>query len=370
MTEKTIERRVHNFSAGPAALPLKVLEQAQRDLVCYPGAGASVMEISHRSKAFAEIHERAKDNIQQLLNLNSNYKVLFLHGGASFQFSMIPANFLRGTGKAADYIHTGSWAAKAIKEAEKEGEVRTVWNGKEEGFVRVPAQGELSLNPDAAYVHFTSNETIQGIEYFNEPDSGDVPLVCDASSDFLSRPIDMNKYGLMYAGAQKNVGPAGVAVVILREDLIDKVPDGLPSLMDYKVMAEADSLYNTPPCFAIYMIMLVTDWLREDIGGLEKMHALNQQKANLLYDVIDRSNGFYKGHAKTQSRSLMNVTWRLADTGLESKFVEEAAAQGLASLKGHRSVGGIRASIYNACELESVQLLAEFMEDFQARNGG
>ncbi len=360
-------QRVYNFSAGPAALPLPALEEAQKNLLVYPGAGASVMEISHRSKQFAEVLAGAKDNVQKLLNLPENYKVLFIQGGASLQFSMIPMNFL-GDGKSADYILTGSWGNKAIKEAKKQGAVNIAWNGKEEGFNRLPQQDELKLDPKAAYCHFTSNETIEGVEFFVEPETGDVPLVCDASSDILSRPLPVEKYGLIYAGAQKNIGPSGVALVIIRDDLLARVPEGLPSMLDYKIVADNDSLYNTPPCFAIYMIKLVTQWLLDDIGGLEEVASLNKKKARLLYTMIDGSGGFYRGHAVKEARSVMNVTWRLPSEELEQQFVKEATAAGMHGLKGHRSVGGIRASIYNAMTIEGVEALVDFMTEFRAKN--
>lgn len=360
--------RFHNFSAGPAALPLSVLEEVQRDLVCYPGAGASIMEISHRGKVFAQVHESAKENLKKLLNLPDNYKVLFVQGGASLQFSLVPLNFL-GSGQSADYILTGAWGSKAIKEAKKAGTVREAWNGKPEGFVRVPHDSELEVDANAAYVHITSNETIEGVEFQREPDTKGVPLVCDASSDFLARPIDVGRYGVIYAGAQKNVGPSGLAVVIVRDDFLTRVPQGMHSMLDYRNIAENDSLYNTPPTFGIYFIALTTRWVLEDIGGLENMEAINREKAAALYDVIDGSGGFYRGHAQPASRSIMNVTWRLPDEGLEENFVKAAKNEGFDGLKGHRSVGGIRASIYNAVTLASVQALAAFMKEFQRTNG-
>lgn len=362
-----MEQRIFNFSAGPAALPLPALEEAQRELLVYPGAGASIMEISHRSKTFENVLQSAKSNIAALLNVPANYKILFLQGGASMQFSQIPMNFLRGSGKSADYIITGAWGAKAIKEAKKEGPVSTAWSGKEEGYTRCPAQSELKLDPKAAYCHFTSNETIEGVQFQTEPDTGNVPLMCDMSSDFLSRRFDVSKYGLIYAGAQKNIGPSGVVCVIIREDLLERVPQGLPSMLDYKVMAENDSLYNTPPTFAIYLVMLVTKWLLNTVGGLDKIDAMNRQKAKLLYDAIDNSGGFYRGHAAKEFRSIMNVTWRLPTEELETQFVKEAKAAGMDGLKGHRSVGGIRASIYNAMSLEGCRRLADFMTEFQRK---
>jgi phosphoserine aminotransferase len=311
----------------------------------------------------------AKENIDRLLNVPKNYRILFIQGGASLQFSMVPMNLLRGSGKSADYIVTGAWGAKAVKEGMKEGTARTAWSGKDEGYVRTPAPAEIVLDPDAAYCHFTSNETIEGVEFFIEPDTGNVPLVCDMSSDFLARPVDVPKYGLIYAGAQKNIGPAGCAVVIIRDDLLQRTPDGLPSMLDYKLMAENDSLYNTPPCFGIYMIKLVTQWLLDDIGGLAKMEAINREKARKLYDLLDASGGFYRGHARPDARSIMNVTFRLSSEELESRFVKESTAAGLHGLKGHRSVGGIRASIYNAMTREGVAALVDFMQAFQKQNG-
>ncbi len=364
-----MEQRLYNFSAGPAALPLAALEKAQRELLVLPGAGASVMEISHRSKQFSAVLEKAKSNIAQLLKLPSEYKVLFLQGGASMQFSMIPMNFLRGSSEAADYLLTGAWGKKALKEARKEGPTSVVWDGKEEGYSRVPAQSELKLNPKAPYCHITSNETIEGVEFTAFPDTAGVPLVCDASSDFLSQPVDVRPFGLIYAGAQKNVGPSGVVVAIVREDMLARVPKGLPTMLDYAMMAENDSLYNTPPTFGIYLIMLVTDWLLETIGGLDKMAEINRQKAKMLYDAIDASGGYYRGHAQAASRSIMNVTWRLPSEELEASFVKEAKAAGLDALKGHRSVGGIRASIYNAMPTEGVKALCDFMTAFKAKNG-
>lgn len=362
-----MEQRIFNFSAGPATLPVPVLQKAQEELLVYPGAGASVMEISHRSKAFAGILERAKADITDLLQLPSNYRILFLPGGASMQFSMLAMNLLHGG--SADYIMTGSWASKAMSEAKKHGAPRAAWSGKEENYIRMPKNSELDLDPKAAYVHFTSNETIQGTEFFEEPATGDVPLICDASSDFMSRPLPMEKYAMIYAGAQKNVGPSGMAVVILREELLARVPAGLPSLLDYKIMAENDSLYNTPSTFTIYMVGLVMRWLREEIGGLEKIAAINRAKAKLLYDVIDGSGGHYRGHAVPECRSLMNVTFRLPDEAAEKEFIAQATQAGLDGLKGHRSVGGCRASIYNAMPVAGCEALRDFMIEFQRAKG-
>jgi phosphoserine aminotransferase len=360
--------RVFNFSPGPATLPLPVLQEVQQNLLALPGVGASVLEISHRSKTFEEMIAQAEANIRALLSLPEEYHVLFLQGGASLQFSQVPMSFLRGTGRSADYIVTGSWAKRALAEAQREGSVRIVWDGKADNYSRVPKHGEYEIDPSAAYVHFTSNETIQGIQFPAEPEVGDVPLVCDASSDFLSRPIDVKRYGLIYAGAQKNVGPAGVTIVIIRQDMLEQVPDDLPTMLNYTVHVEHRSLYNTPAVFAVYVVMLVTRWLLENIGGLEQMHAINQQKAQLLYEAIDRSEGFYRGHAQPDSRSLMNATWRLPSEELEVQFVKEAKEAGLHELKGHRSVGGIRASMYNAMPIEGVRTLVEFMEHFRQKH--
>jgi phosphoserine aminotransferase len=359
------QKRIHNFSAGPAVLPEPAIEEAQKNLLALPGVGMSVMEISHRSKVADEIFAVTDANLRQLLHLPEDYKILFLQGGASLQFSMVPMNLLRGEGRTADYVVTGSWGEKAVKEAQKEGSTKVVWTGKNDSFVRVPALGEMQLDPNAVYVHFTSNETIQGVQFQSEIETNGIPLVCDASSDILSRPIDIRRYGLIYAGAQKNMGPAGLTLVIIRADLLEKCADKLPSVLSYKVHADNNSVYNTPPVFAIYITMLVTKWLVEEIGGLEKMEVLNRRKAGLLYQAIDASEGFYRGHSQPDCRSLMNVTWRLPNEDLEKEFVSEAKKRGLDGLKGHRSVGGIRASIYNAMPEEGVQALREFMLEFQ-----
>jgi phosphoserine aminotransferase len=364
-----MDKRIYNFSAGPAVLPEAALEEAQKNLLALPGVGMSVMEISHRSKAADEIFATADANWRQLLGLSEQYKILWLQGGASLQFSMVPMNLLRGEGKSADYILTGSWGDKAVKEAKKEGTTRVVWTGKEGNYVRVPTQSELNLDPGASYVHFTSNETIQGVQFQKEPETGSVPLVCDASSDILSRPIDIAKYGLIYAGAQKNAGPAGLTIVIIREDLVQQCLEGLPSMLSYRVQVENNSVYNTPSVFAIYITMLVTKWLLEEIGGLKKMEEINRRKSQLLYDAIDQSGGFYRPHAQADCRSIMNVTWRLPNEDLEKEFVAEAKKNGMDGLKGHRSVGGIRASIYNAMPEKGVASLRDFMKDFQARKG-
>jgi phosphoserine aminotransferase len=360
-----MEKRVYNFSPGPAMLPLPALEEAQRDLLALPGVGMSILEISHRSKAFTQMIEQTEANLRDLLSIPNNYRVLFLQGGAQMQFAMAPLNLLRGTGKSADYVVTGSWGKKASEEAKTQGNVRVAWDGKATNYNHVPRQDQLDLNPDAAYCHITSNETIQGVQFPAEPEVGEVPLVCDSSSDFLSRPVPIGRYGILYACAQKNVGPAGVTIVILRDDLLERAACDLPSMLSYKVLAEHKSLLNTPPVFAVYMAKLVTDWVLTEIGGLGKMAQINRQKAQLLYDAIDQSGGFYDGHAERGSRSIMNVAFRLADAGLEELFLKQAAERGLCELKGHRSVGGCRASIYNAMPAEGVQALRDFMLEFR-----
>ncbi len=358
--------RIHNFSAGPAILPVPVLEQAQREMLSLPGVGMSVMEISHRSKTFDEIHNRADAGLRELLGIPKNYHVLFLQGGASLQFSMIPMNLLPAGG-SADYIITGSWGKKALKEAKRSGTINVAATMADGGFTRVPGNDELTLDPKAAYVHLTTNETIEGVEWKHEPEIGNVPLVADASSDILSHPIPIEKYALLYAGAQKNIGPSGVTLVIVRDDLLKQIPDGLHTMLDYRTHVENNSLYNTPNTWGIYIISLVCQWLLEK-GGLSAMQRENEEKAGLLYDAIDGTD-FYRGHADPDSRSIMNVTFRLPSEELEKKFTSEATAQSLDGLKGHRSVGGIRASIYNAFPLAGVQALVDFMKEFEKKNG-
>jgi phosphoserine aminotransferase len=358
--------RIYNFSAGPAVLPVPVLEEAQRNLISLPGVGMSVMEISHRSKTFDEIIEGAERGLRELLGLPENYHVLFLQGGASLQFSMIPMNLLPKDG-SADYIVTGSWGKKAVKEAKREGGVNIAATMADGGFTRTPGQDELKLDPNAAYVHLTTNETIEGVEWKHEPEVGDVPLIADASSDILSHPIPVEKYALIYAGAQKNMGPSGVTLVIIRDDLLKRIPDNLHTMLDYRTHVENKSLYNTPNTWGIYIIDLVCKYLK-DQGGLEGMGRLNEEKAGLLYDAIDATD-FYRGHADVDSRSIMNVTFRLPSEELEKKFASEATAAGLDGLKGHRSVGGIRASIYNAFPRAGVEVLVSFMQEFEKKNG-
>jgi len=358
--------RILNFSAGPAVLPVPVLEEAQREMLSLPGVGMSVMEISHRSKTFDAIIARTEASLRELLNIPSNYHILFLQGGASLQFSMVPMNFLPADG-SADYVLTGSWGKKALKEAKKVGGVNVAATMADGGFTRVPLRDEMSLNPHAAYVHITSNETIEGVEWKREPAVGDVPLVSDASSNILSRQLDVNKYALIYAGAQKNMGPSGVTLVILRDDLLQRIPENLATMLDYRIHVENKSLYNTPNTWGIYIMDLVCKWLKEK-GGIAAMQRENEQKAQLLYDAIDATD-FYRGHADVDCRSNMNVTFRLPAEELEKKFTAEATAQGLDGLKGHRSVGGIRASIYNAFPRAGVEALVSFMKDFERRNG-
>jgi phosphoserine aminotransferase len=364
----TTVTRVHNFSAGPAVLPVPVLEEIQRDMLALPGVGMSILEISHRSKAFEAILAQTEADIRTLANVPANYKVLFLQGGASLQFSMVPMNLL-GAGQTADYIDGGSWADKAIKEAKKVGTVNVAATTKSENYSRIPKGAELKLTAGAAYVHITNNNTIEGTEYKALPDVGDVPLVNDASSDIFSGPIDVARHGLIYAGAQKNLGPAGVTLVIIREDLVAKSAGNkaLATMLNYSVHAENTSMYNTPPAFSIYAVGLVVKWLLKQ-GGLPAIAKVNERKAGKLYAEIDRT-GFYRGTAAKDDRSLMNVTFRLASEELENKFVKESTAAGLDGLKGHRSVGGMRASIYNAFPEEGVDALISFMQDFEKRNG-
>ena len=362
-----MEKRIYNFAAGPAILPEPVLKEAQEQLWALPGIGMSILEISHRSKVFDKIIAEAKEGLKSLLGINDNYELLFLQGGASLQFSMIPLN-LMVKNKKADYIVTGSWSKKAVKEAKRVGTVNIAASTEEGNFKRIPKQEELKLDPQADYVHFTSNNTIFGTEWHKEPEVGNVPLVCDASSDMLHKKIDVNKYALIYAGAQKNMGPSGVTFIILRKDMLERSSDSLHTMLNYKTHAENNSLYNTPNVFGIYIINLVCKWLK-GLGGLDGMYKINKEKADILYKCIDESGGFYKGHADKDSRSLMNITFNLATEDLEKKLVGEATAAGFDGLKGHRSVGGLRASIYNAFPKKGVEDLVSFMKDFQKKNG-
>ncbi len=360
--------RIYNFSAGPAVLPLPVLERAQEELVALPGVGMSVLEISHRSKTFEEICFGAEARMRQLAGIPEDYAVLFLQGGATLQFSMVPMNLLP-PGGSADYLETGSWAEKAAKEASRIGQVHIAASSKNTNYDRIPPFSEIRWSGAPAYVHMTSNNTIFGTQYhaLPEPPPG-VPLVCDASSDIFCRPLDVARFGLIYAGAQKNLSIAGLTVVILRKDLIGRAPKNTPIYLDYATHSKERSLYNTPPVFAIYILNLVLEHL-ESLGGLAAVEQMNRRKAEKLYAAIDRSGGFYRGHAHPDSRSWMNVTFRLPSQDLEGQFVQEATKIGLDGLKGHRSVGGIRASIYNAFPESGVDTLISFMGDFAARKG-
>ena len=357
-------QRVFSFSPGPAVLPLKVLEEAQRNLVALPELGISPLEVGHRTPWFEGVLDETEANLRRLLAIPDNYRIIFMQGGSRLQFSLVPMNLLRGSGGSADYVVTGSWSQMAMQEAAHEGSARAAFNSKPHNFDRLPQPGELDLDPKARYVHITSNETIQGVQYQTDPDFGGVPLVADMSSDFLCRPLDIARYGLIYACAQKNAGPAGVTIVILRDDVLANIGDGLPTMLDYRSFVKEKSLLNTPPVFAVYVVMLVTRWLLNDVGGLAAMLERNRRKAAMLYEVIDQSRGFYRGHAQPNARSLMNVTFRLADDATQDAFVKQAKSRGLVDLKGHRSVGGIRASIYNAMPLEGVEKLRDFMREF------
>jgi phosphoserine aminotransferase len=359
-------KRIHNFNAGPAALPLPVLEEIREEFVDYKGSGMSITEVSHRSKWFDDVINEAGERVRRLLNIGDDFKVLFIQGGASLQFCMIPMN-LALVGKPVCYINTGTWSTKAIKEAEIQGkDVRVIASSEEKDFSYIPT--DFQVTEEASYLHFTSNNTIKGTQWEAFPKVDGVPLICDMSSDILSRPFEVAPFGLIYAGAQKNIGPSGTAMVIIREDMAERVPKDLPTMLKYTTFMEKNSMFNTPSCFTIYTISLVLKWLEETIGGLEEMARINQSKAQILYDFIDQSD-FYRGTAAQGSRSLMNVTFRLPTEDLESKFVADAAKADLGGLKGHRSVGGCRASIYNATGIDSVQALVEFMTEFKKREG-
>ncbi|NOX34164.1 MAG: 3-phosphoserine/phosphohydroxythreonine transaminase [Deltaproteobacteria bacterium] len=358
--------RIHNFNAGPAALPLPVLEEIKDSFLNFKESGMSITEVSHRSKWFDDVINDAIERTKRLLKLNDRYKVLFIQGGASMQFCMAPLNFL-SDGRSADYINTGTWSAKAIKEAEIQNKpIKVAASSEDKNFCYIPEN--IPFNKDAVYVHLTSNNTIKGTQFESLPDTGHIPMVIDMSSDIMSRPVDMGDIGMIYAGAQKNIGPAGVCMVIIRQDLLDLVPDNIPSMLSYATFANKNSMFNTPPCFSIYTIALVLKWLEETIGGLEKMDMLNRKKASLLYDFIDNSD-FYNATAEKGSRSLMNVTFRLPAAGLEKSFVEKAIDNGLGGLKGHRSVGGCRASIYNATGIDAINDLVSFMKLFEKNAG-
>jgi phosphoserine aminotransferase len=359
--------RIFNFNAGPAVLPLPVLEEIQKSFLDFKGSGMSVTEISHRSKWFDHVITDAVERTRRLLNLGDRFEVLFIQGGASMQFALIPMNFLTDGKKSADYVNTGTWSTKAIRETEIQGKkYNVVASSEDKNFSYIPKN--IKFNSDAVFAHITSNNTIKGTQWASFPDTAGVPIFADMSSDIMSRPLDMEKFGMVYAGAQKNIGPAGVCMVIIRKDLLSSVPDNLPSMLKYTTYSSKNSMYNTPPCFTVYAIQLVLKWLEETIGGLDKMAEINEQKAKLLYDYFDTSN-FYSGTAEPDSRSLMNVTFRLPNEDLEKKFVADALENGFGGLKGHRSVGGCRASIYNATPQEAIPALLDFMETFEKENG-
>jgi phosphoserine aminotransferase len=362
-----MEKRLFNFSSGPAVLPVPVLERIRDEMLCLPGCGASVMEISHRSKQFIAIQEAAKQRLIRLLKIPSNYDVLFVQGGSRLQFSMIPMNLLRGQNGPAQYLLTGSWGKYAIGEAKKEGVAEAIFDAASTNYDRLPNADGFKIDSNAAYVHITSNETIQGVQ-FQEDLVSPAPLIADCSSDIFSRPMDVSKYGVIYACAQKNAGPAGVTIVIIRKDLLDRSSDSLPGYLNYKNHSKEDSMWNTPPTFAIYALGLVAEWLETTIGGLEAMQKINVEKAKTVYDAMDRHPKTFVGHARKQDRSMMNATFRLPTEELEKSFLSQAQANGLDSLKGHRSVGGIRASIYNAMPMAGVHALAQLMDDFASKH--
>jgi phosphoserine aminotransferase len=358
--------RCYNFAAGPAVLPLEVLEKAQAELVDYRGAGMSVMEMSHRGKDYMAIHAAAEKNLRTLMGIPDNYKVLFLQGGASLQFAAVPMN-LFSEKKKADYVNTGAWSKKAISEAKRYGTVRVVASSEDKTFNYIPKLTRDMFSPDADYVHITTNNTIYGTCYPQLPDVGDVPLVADMSSDILSKPYDVSKFALIYAGAQKNIGPAGLTIVIVREDLLGKALDITPTMMNYKIHADEDSMYNTPPCYTIYIAGLVFEWMLAN-GGVEAMEKKNRKKAAILYDYLDQSK-LFKATVNGPERSIMNIPFVTGNDALDEKFIAEASKRGLKTLKGHRSVGGMRASIYNAFPVEGVQTLVDFMQEFEKANG-
>lgn len=358
--------RVYNFSAGPSMLPEAVLTKAAAEMLDYEGSGQSVMEMSHRSKVYQSIIDTTEALLREIMNIPDNYKVLFLQGGASSQFAMVPLNLMTGSGKA-DYVITGQWAKKAYKEAARYGNVNVVASSEDKTFSYIPKLDKATFTPDADYFHICMNNTIYGTVYHELPDTGDVPLVADISSCVLSRPIDVSKFGVLYAGAQKNMAPSGVTVVIIREDLIGKAMDITPTMFNYQTHADAGSMFNTPPCYTIYVMKLVLEWIKNEIGGLDKMQELNEKKAKLLYDFLDNSK-LFKGTVVPEDRSLMNIPFVTGSDELDAKFVKESTAAGFVNLKGHRSVGGMRASIYNAMPLEGVEKLVAFMQKFEEEN--
>ena len=360
------DKRIYNFNPGPAALPLAVLKEIQGTFINFKGSGMSITEISHRSPLFEEVLGDAIERTKRLLHLDDHYQVLFIQGGASLQFCMVPMNFLK-TNASADYVNTGIWATKAIKEAQVLGKsIQVVASSEDKEFSYIPE--DIQFNPDASYVHLTSNNTIKGTQWPRYPDTGGIPIIADMSSDFMSRPLDPSPFGMIYGGIQKNLGAAGVCLVILHKDMLDRIPEVLPAMLSYQTFASKNSLFNTPPCFAIYTVQLVLKWLEDTMGGLDQMALINQRKADLIYEILDSGN-FYKGTAEPGSRSLMNVTFRLPNQDLEEKFLDEAIKNDFTGLKGHRSVGGCRASIYNAVELSAVEALADFMKTFAQKHG-
>lgn len=364
---KTADKRVFNFSAGPAAIPIEVLQKAQEEMLSVNGIGMSVMEISHRSKEFWGILNKARDGVRELLSVPDDYDVLFVQGGASMQFSMIPLNFLKKN-ETADYILTGWWGRKAHADAEICGSVNTIYSGAENNWTNAPREGELNFTPSAKYVHYVANETIEGVEFKYDVNAGDIPVICDMSSNIMSKPVDISNYAMIYFGAQKNIGPSGIATVIIRRDMLERVNPGLHPVMDYKQISENDSMVNTPNTWSIYFVGLVCDWLKEK-GGLAAMEKINLEKAAEIYSAIDSSDGFFTGHAAREVRSNMNVSFHLPTAELDKKFVEEAEGHDLSGLAGHRVLGGVRASIYNAFPREGITALTDFMRDFAAKHG-
>lgn len=369
MTTSSTVHRVINFSAGPAVLPVAVLEQVQAEMVSLPGVGSSVLEISHRAKEFDIILDDTNRRIRELAKIPDTYEVLYLQGGAALQNAMIPANLITDSNQTADYILTGSWGKKSAEDVKYYGKLNVAWDGKSNNYNRLPNNSELKLTPDAAYVHLTYNETIQGVQFQTLPETNGIPIVADRSSDIFCEPLNINDYGLIYACAQKNLGIAGVTIVIIRKDLLTRSTDRLPNYLRYGLHAENGSRYNTPPTFAIYVTGLVCKWLQEDMGGLQRVGEFNRSKAQMIYDAIDNSGGFYLGHAEPAVRSSMNVVFKTPNEEMDGLFLAQAKQLGMTTLKGHRSVGGIRASVYNAMPLEGVQTLVEFMQDFADKNG-
>ncbi|WNR43541.1 3-phosphoserine/phosphohydroxythreonine transaminase [Paenibacillus roseipurpureus] len=358
--------RAYNFNAGPAALPLEVLQRAQEEFVDFKGIGMSIMEISHRSAEYEQVHNETQALLKRIFGIPDGYQILFLTGGASSQFAMIPMNFLK-PGKVGSYVLTGAWAEKAVQEAALFGEVSLAASSKEQKFMKIPALSEINVDPNSAYLHVTSNETIEGAQFQSFPETGNIPLIADMSSDILSRPIDVSKFSMIYAGAQKNLGPSGVTVAIIKDDMLVDLPKKIPTMLQYGTHSKNNSLYNTPPAYSIYMVNLVLKWIEEQ-GGLTVIEKNNVEKSGLIYSAIDGSNGFYRGPVDAASRSMMNITFRLQDEELEKKFIKETEQNGFVGLKGHRSVGGLRASTYNAVPYASCKALADFMKDFQQRN--